>query len=61
MSCEISLNRINGHNRYHMGGVLRIIFRSLGSAKGLDILSIILLKRFSICQGSSILAFMGNA
>jgi len=57
MSCEIPRIGINGHNRYHMEGVLRIIFRSLGSAEGLDILSIILLKRFSICQGSSILAF----
>lgn len=34
-----------------------IILRSLGSAGGLDILSVILLKRFSIRLGSSILAF----
>jgi len=34
-----------------------IILRSLGSAGGLDILSIILMKRFSIRLGSSILAF----
>ena len=34
-----------------------IILRSLGSAGGLDILSIILMKRFSIGLGSSILAF----
>jgi len=33
-----------------------IILRSLGSAGGLDILSIILMKRFSIRLGSSILA-----
>ncbi|UCH23308.1 MAG: YitT family protein [Deltaproteobacteria bacterium] len=34
-----------------------IILRSLGSAGGLDILSIILIKKFSIRIGSSILAF----
>jgi len=34
-----------------------IILRSLGSAGGLDILSIILMKRFSIRLGSSVLAF----
>jgi uncharacterized membrane-anchored protein YitT (DUF2179 family) len=34
-----------------------IILRSLGSAGGLDILSVILMKRFSIRLGSSILAF----
>ena len=34
-----------------------IILRSLGSAGGLDILSVILLKRFSIRLGSTILAF----
>jgi uncharacterized membrane-anchored protein YitT (DUF2179 family) len=34
-----------------------IILRSLGSAGGLDILSIILIKKFSIRLGSSILAF----
>jgi len=34
-----------------------IILRSLGSAGGMDILSIILMKRFSIRLGSSILAF----
>ena len=34
-----------------------IILRSLGSAGGLDILSIMLLKRFSIRLGSTILAF----
>jgi uncharacterized membrane-anchored protein YitT (DUF2179 family) len=34
-----------------------IILRSLGSAGGLDILSIILMKRFSMGLGSSILAF----
>jgi uncharacterized membrane-anchored protein YitT (DUF2179 family) len=34
-----------------------IILRSLGSAGGLDILTIILMKRFSIGLGSSILAF----
>jgi uncharacterized membrane-anchored protein YitT (DUF2179 family) len=34
-----------------------IILRSLGSAGGLDILSIILMKRFSVRLGSSILAF----
>lgn len=34
-----------------------IILRSLGSAGGLDILSVILVKRFSIRLGSSILAF----
>ena len=36
-----------------------IILRSLGSAGGMDILSIILLKRFSIRFGSSILALNG--
>jgi uncharacterized membrane-anchored protein YitT (DUF2179 family) len=36
-----------------------IILRSLGSAGGMDILSIILLKRYSIRLGSSILAFNG--
>ncbi len=36
-----------------------IILRSLGSAGGMDILSIILLKRFSIRLGSSILALNG--
>jgi uncharacterized membrane-anchored protein YitT (DUF2179 family) len=35
------------------------ILRSLGSAGGLDILSIILMKRFSIRLGSSVLAFNG--
>ena len=34
-----------------------IILRSLGSAGGLDILSVMILKRFSIRLGSSILAF----
>jgi uncharacterized membrane-anchored protein YitT (DUF2179 family) len=34
-----------------------IILRSLGSAGGLDILSVVLMKRFSIRLGSSILAF----
>jgi len=34
-----------------------IILRSLGSAGGLDILSIMLMKRFSIRLGSSVLAF----
>jgi uncharacterized membrane-anchored protein YitT (DUF2179 family) len=34
-----------------------IILRSLGSAGGLDILSVILLKRFSVRLGSTILAF----
>jgi len=34
-----------------------IILRSLGSAGGLDIISIILMKRFSIRLGSSVLAF----
>ncbi len=34
-----------------------IIFRSLGSAGGLDILSVVLLKRFSISLGGSILGF----
>jgi uncharacterized membrane-anchored protein YitT (DUF2179 family) len=36
-----------------------VILRSLGSAGGMDILSIILLKRFSIRLGSSILALNG--
>jgi uncharacterized membrane-anchored protein YitT (DUF2179 family) len=36
-----------------------IILRSLGSAGGLDILSVILLKRFSIRLGTTILAFNG--
>lgn len=36
-----------------------IILRSLGSAGGMDILSIILLKRYSIRLGSSILVFNG--
>ncbi len=40
-----------------MGSGSGIILRSLGSAGGLDILSVILLKRFSIRIGSSILAF----
>jgi uncharacterized membrane-anchored protein YitT (DUF2179 family) len=40
-----------------MGVGSGIILRSLGSAGGLDILSIILMKRFSIRLGSSILAF----
>jgi hypothetical protein len=61
MSCEIPRIGINGHNRYYIRGGSGIILRSLGSSEGLDILSIILLKRFSICQGFSILAFMGNA
>ncbi len=36
-----------------------IVLRSLGSAGGLDILSVIILKRFSIRLGTSILAFNG--
>jgi len=55
MSCEIPRIGINEHNRYHIRGGSGIILRSLGSAEGLDILLIILLKRFSIRLGSSIL------
>lgn len=40
-----------------MGVGSGIILRSLGSAGGLDILSVILLKRFSIRLGTTILAF----
>jgi len=40
-----------------MGTGSGIILRSLGSAGGLDILSVILFKRFSIRLGTSILAF----
>jgi uncharacterized membrane-anchored protein YitT (DUF2179 family) len=40
-----------------MGTGSGIILRSLGSAGGLDILSVILLKRFSIRLGSTILGF----
>ena len=40
-----------------MGAGSGIILRSLGSAGGLDILSVILLKRFSVRLGTTILAF----
>ena len=40
-----------------MGTGTGVILKSLGSAGGLDILSVILLKRFSIRLGSTILAF----
>ncbi|MFC1891833.1 YitT family protein [Thermodesulfobacteriota bacterium] len=40
-----------------MGSGSGIILRSLGSAGGLDILSVILLKRFSVRLGSTVLAF----
>jgi uncharacterized membrane-anchored protein YitT (DUF2179 family) len=40
-----------------MGAGSGIVLRSLGSAGGLDILSVVLLKRFSIRIGSTVLAF----
>ena len=42
-----------------LGSGSGVILRSLGSAGGLDILSIILVKKFSVRLGSSILAFNG--
>jgi uncharacterized membrane-anchored protein YitT (DUF2179 family) len=40
-----------------MGAGSGIILRSLGSAGGLDILSVILFKRFSVRPGNTVLAF----